>query len=115
MPGWPHASLLQVMAAILHEPLHGQHLLDAGVSAECIALLASLLERDPLRRITVDEALGHPWFAMHASGCGCESATVPSNNIVAFEGRPAEDPERLSALGIWAMMQGALRGHPTIV
>lgn len=102
------------MSSILHQPLHIQHLYDAGVTTECVDLVTSLLQRDASMRMSVDEALQHPWFAMHASGCGCNEQHA--NNIVAFDGLPTahQQHERQSALGVWAMMQGALRGHPVV-
>ena len=38
----------------------------AGTSKECRDFVRRLLERDPLRRLTAEEALRHPWMAGRA-------------------------------------------------
>ncbi len=86
-----------------------------------------MLDRDVRRRITVDEALQHPWLAMHAAGaaqreCECPADVQAANNIVTFAGAPAKVKavqqsvdDGPSALGIWAMMQAAVCGQPSVM
>ena len=38
-----------------------------SVSTELVDLLTGLLEKDPRRRLTLEEALAHPWTAGHGS------------------------------------------------
>ena len=49
-----------------------------SVSDHAKDLIARLLERDPEKRITAQEALAHPWITVHCGGCSevaCGSST----------------------------------------
>jgi serine/threonine protein kinase len=63
-------------------PYHGQHhsLEEAcpDASASAISLLRGLLQFSPSKRLTVDEALAHPYFGLGypPSQCACVRACV---------------------------------------
>lgn len=109
-------SISQVMQSILGDEIRLEGGQLDGASPHCRDLLARLLVRDPSQRISVDDALAHPWFQQFQSGCeDCSSqrsfgagagapaaAAGKENNILPFPrdapAAPGHAPLAISSL-----------------
>lgn len=59
-----HLPLIQVMLAVSSNPIHMRSELWDQVSRPAKDLITAMLDRDSSTRISVDQALSHPWFQL---------------------------------------------------
>ena len=64
------ANFMETYSKIRNDPVDFAPNGKASVSGELVDLLTGLLEKDPRRRMTLEEALAHPWTASGGGGGG---------------------------------------------